>query len=102
MPMIIRKAEVTPEVRSNPSLTLDDVQILINSTLEKQTKSNDELMRRLIEERDRKKLVVSHVHPSSSSCAVNFAQPNPQSSGALMGGTSQPNPSAQPRNHFYS
>jgi hypothetical protein len=43
------------------------------------------------------KIVYSNV-PSSSSCAINFAQ----SSGTSIGGTSQPNSSAQPMNHFYS
>jgi hypothetical protein len=54
--IVIRKAEVTPEVRSNPSLSLDNVQSMINSTLERQAKSIVELMRRLIEEWDRKNL----------------------------------------------
>jgi hypothetical protein len=96
-PINIRKAQVTPEVRSNPSLSLDDVQSMINSALERQAKSSNELMCRLIEEWDQKKLVDSNVHASSSSCAVKFAQTNPQPSG-----TSQPKPSAQPMNHFYS
>jgi hypothetical protein len=55
MPINIRKAEVTPEVRSNPSLSLDDVQVMINSTLKRQANSSDELMRRLIEEQDGEK-----------------------------------------------
>jgi hypothetical protein len=49
MPIIIRKAEVTPEVWSNPSLSLDDVQSMINYALERQAKSSDKLMHRLIE-----------------------------------------------------
>jgi hypothetical protein len=53
-PIIIRKAEVTPHVLSNPSLSLDDVQSMINSTLERQAKSSDELMHILIEEWDGK------------------------------------------------
>jgi hypothetical protein len=52
----ILKSEVTPEVWSNPLLSLDDVQVMINSTLERQAKSSNELMRRLIEERDGKNL----------------------------------------------
>jgi hypothetical protein len=101
-PIVIRKAEVTPEVQPNPTLSLDDVQVLINSAFEKQAKSSDELTRRLIEEQDGKKLADSNVHPSSSSCAFNFAQTNPQPSGTSVGGTTQPNPSAQPMNHFHS
>jgi hypothetical protein len=102
-PIIIRKAEVTPEVQSNPSLSLDDFQIMINSALEKQAKSSDELMCRLIEEWDRKKLSDSNVHPSSSSsCVVNFSQTNPQPSGTSVGSTTQPNPSTQPMNRFHS
>jgi hypothetical protein len=54
-PIIIYKAEVTPEVWPNPSLSLDDVQSMINSVSDRQARSNDEFMRRLIEERDGKK-----------------------------------------------
>jgi hypothetical protein len=57
MPIVICKAEVTPKVRSNPSLSINDVQVLINSTLERQAKGNDELMHRLIEEQDGKNLL---------------------------------------------
>jgi hypothetical protein len=55
-PIVICKAEVTPEVRSNPLLSLDNVQSIVNSALERQVKSSDELMHRLIEEWDGKKL----------------------------------------------
>jgi hypothetical protein len=68
-----RKSVVTPEVRSNPSLSLDDVQVMINSALERQAKRRNEMMHRLIEERDGKKFVDPNVHVSSSSCGVNFA-----------------------------
>jgi hypothetical protein len=51
------------------------MQSMINSILERQARSSDKLMRRLIEERDRKKLVDCNVNPSSS-CAVNFTQTN--------------------------
>jgi hypothetical protein len=88
VPIVIHKAKVAPKVRSSPTLSLDDVQYMINSALVRQVKSSDELMHRLIEERDRKNLVNFNVDPSSS-CAVNFSQTNPQPSG-----TSQPNPSA--------
>jgi hypothetical protein len=98
----IRKSKVTPEVRSNPSFSLDDVQVMINSVLERQVKSSNELMRKLIVERDRKKLIDSNVHTFSSSCAVNFAQTNHQPSDTLVDITSQSNPSAQPMNHFYN
>jgi hypothetical protein len=53
-PIMIHKAEVTPEVRPNLSLSLDDVQSMINSALERQAKNNNELMRRLIDKQDRK------------------------------------------------
>jgi hypothetical protein len=102
VPIIIRKAEVTPEVRSNPSLSLDDVESMINSVLERQAKCSDELMHRLIEERDRKKLVDFNVNPYSSYCAINFSHTNPQTSGTSVGGATMPNPSAQPMNHFNS
>jgi hypothetical protein len=68
---------------------------MINSALERQVKISDELMHRLIEERGRKKLVDSNVNPSSSSsCAIKFAQTNPQTSGTSAGNTTMPNPSA--------
>jgi hypothetical protein len=48
------------------------------------------------------KFVDPNVHVSSSSCTVNFDQTNSQLGGTSAGGTSQPNPLAQPMNHFYS
>jgi hypothetical protein len=56
--IIIRKAEVTPDVQPNPSLSLDDIQSMINSALERQARSSDELMSRLIEERDGKNSLI--------------------------------------------
>jgi hypothetical protein len=75
---------------------------MINSALERQAQSTDELLRRLIEERDRKKHSDANVNSSSSICTVNFAQTNPHKSGPSVGGTTMPNPSAQPVNHFHS
>jgi hypothetical protein len=75
---------------------------MINSTLERQAKSTDELLCRLVEERDGKKLDTTSVIPSSSTCIVSFTQTNSHTSGASVGGTSMPNPSAQPVNHFHS
>jgi hypothetical protein len=95
-PIIICQAEVISEVRSNPLLSLIDIQSMINSALERQAKSTDELLLRLIEERDGKKLDTTRANPSSSSSyAISFAQTNPQTSGALAGGTTMSNPSAQ-------
>jgi hypothetical protein len=67
---------------------------MINSTLERQAKSSDELMRRLIEEWDGKKLANSNVNPSSCSCSVNFTQTNRQTSRTLTDDTTMPNPLA--------
>jgi hypothetical protein len=67
---------------------------MINSAFEREVRSNDELLRRLIEERDGKKLADSNINPSSSSYAVYFAQTNPQTSGTLAGHATLPNPSA--------
>jgi hypothetical protein len=100
--IIIRKVKVTPEVWPNPPLSLDDVQSMINSMLERQAKSSDKLVRRLIEEQDGKKLVDSNVNPSPSSYVVNFTQINSQTSGTSVAGTTIPNPSTQPMNHFQS
>jgi hypothetical protein len=74
---------------------------MINSALENQAKSSDELMCRLIEERDRKKLADSDINPSSS-CAINFAQTNLQISGTSVDSTTMPNPLAQLMNHFHN
>jgi hypothetical protein len=91
-----------PEVRPNPSPSLNDVQLLINFALERQAKSTDELLCRLIEDRDRKKLDTTSTNPSSSTCTINFTQTNPHTSGPSTGGTSMLNLSAQLMNHFHS
>jgi hypothetical protein len=57
-PIIFIKHEVIPEVRPNTSASLNDVQNMINSALEMQVKNTDELLRRLIEERDEKNIVM--------------------------------------------
>jgi hypothetical protein len=101
-PIVFTKPEVMREVWPNPSPSLNDVQNMINSALERQAKSTDELLRRLIEERDGKKLDTTSTNPSSSTCAVNFTQINPHTSGPSAGGTSIPNHSTQPMNHFHS
>jgi hypothetical protein len=75
---------------------------MINSTLERQAKITDELLRSLIEEQDRKKLDATSANLSSSTSAISFTQTNPQTSGPLVGGTSMPIPSVQPMNHFHS
>jgi hypothetical protein len=98
MPIVFTK----PEVQPNPSHSLNDVQNMITYALERQAKSINELLRRLIEERDGKKLDITSTNPSASTCTVNFTQINPHTSGPSTGGTSMPNPSAQPMNHFHS
>jgi hypothetical protein len=98
--IIFTKSEVIHKVRPNPSPSLNDVQIMINSALERQAKSTDELLCRLIEERDRKKYSDANVNSSSSNYAVNFAQTNPHTNGPSVGGTTMPNPSSQPLNHY--
>jgi hypothetical protein len=75
---------------------------MINSMFQRQAKSTDELLRRLIEERDDKNLDATSINHSSSTCAVSFVQTNPQTSDASVGSTSMSNPSAQPVNQFYS
>jgi hypothetical protein len=101
-PIVFTKPEVIPEVWPNPSPSLNNVQNMINSTLERQAKSTDELLCRLIEERDGKKHSDANINPSSSTCAVNFAQTSPHSSGSSVGGTTMPNPSAQLVNQFHN
>jgi hypothetical protein len=71
-PIIFTKPEIIPEVRPNPSPSLNDVQNMINSALERQAKSTDELLRRLIEEWDGKKHSDANINPSSFTYAVNF------------------------------
>jgi hypothetical protein len=101
-PIIFNKPEVTPEVWPDPSLPHNDIQSMINSALESQAKSTNELLRRLIEERDGKKLGSTSVNSSSSTYTISFTQTNPHTSSALAGSTSMPNPSAQLMNHFQS
>jgi hypothetical protein len=98
-PIIFTKPEVIPKVRPNPSSSLNDIQHMNNSALERQAKSIDELLRRLIEEWDGEKYSHTNVNPSSSTWTVNFAQTNTHTSGPSVGGTTMPNPSAQLVNH---
>jgi hypothetical protein len=56
--IIFTKPEVIPEIRPNPSPSLNDVQNMINYALERQVKSTDELLRRLIEKRDEKNILM--------------------------------------------
>jgi hypothetical protein len=100
--IVFSKPEVIPKVRPDPSPSRNDIQFMINSPLERQAKSNDELLRRLIEEQDGKKLDATKVNPFSSTCTISFTQTNPHTSGPSAGGISMPNPSAQPVNHFHS
>jgi hypothetical protein len=93
-PIIFNKPEVTPEVWPDPSPSRNDIQSMINSALERQDKSTDELLCRLIEKQDGEKHNDANVNPSSSTCDVNFAQTNPQTSGPSTGGTTMPNLSA--------
>jgi hypothetical protein len=92
---------VIPKVRLDPSPSHNDIQAMINSALERQAKSSDELLRRLIEERDGKIFDATSVNPFSI-CVVCFTQTNPHISGASAGGTSMPNLSAQQVNHFHN
>jgi hypothetical protein len=101
-PIVVNKPELTPAVWPDPSLSHNDIQSMINSMLERQAKSTDELLHRLIEERDGKKLGSTSINHSSSSCVVSFTQTNPHISGTSAGGTTMPNLSAQPMNHFHS
>jgi hypothetical protein len=57
-PIVFHKPEVIPEVRPGPSPSRNDIQPMINFALERQTKSTDELLRRLIEERDGNNLII--------------------------------------------
>jgi hypothetical protein len=100
--IVFTKPEVMPEVQPNPPPCLNDVQNMINYALERQATSINELLCRLIEEWDGKKLDVTSTNSSASTCAVNFTQINPHTSGPSAGGTSMPNPSAQLMNHFHS
>jgi hypothetical protein len=101
-PIIFHKPEVTPKVRPRPLPSRNDVQSMINSMLERQAKSTNELLRRLIEEHDGKKLNGTSINPSSSTCAISFGQTNRKTSGASVGGTSMPNPLVYLVNHFHS
>jgi hypothetical protein len=57
--IIFNRPEVIPEMKPNPSLSHYDVQVMINSALERQVKSTNELLRRLIEEWNVTSLIVT-------------------------------------------
>jgi hypothetical protein len=65
-----RQNQIIQFAKSSPSR--NDIQSMINSVLERQAKSADKLLRRLIEERDEKKLDATNVNSHSSTCAVSF------------------------------
>jgi hypothetical protein len=75
---------------------------MINSALERQAKSTDELLLRLIEEQNGEKLDTTIIISSTTSCIVTFTQTNPETRGTSVDGATIPNPSTQPMNHFYS
>jgi hypothetical protein len=98
--IVFHKPEVIPEVRPDPSSPHNDIQSMINSALERQAKSTDELLRRLIEERDRKNsmllvLTVLLILALLVLLKLNHTQ-------VVHRRTTMLNPSAQPMNHFHS
>jgi hypothetical protein len=56
--IVFHKPEVTREVWPDLLPSHNDIQSMVNSLLERQAKSTDELLRRLIEERDGKNLTL--------------------------------------------
>jgi hypothetical protein len=58
MSIVFHKPEAIPKVWPDPSPSHNDIQFMINSALERQAKSTDELLLRWIEERDRKNLIL--------------------------------------------
>jgi hypothetical protein len=56
--IIFNRPEVIPKLRPNPSPSHNDVEAMVNSALERQAKSTDELLRKLIEERDGKSKIL--------------------------------------------
>jgi hypothetical protein len=56
--IVFNKPEVTPKVRPDLSPSHNDIQSMIHTALERQAKSTNELLRRLIEERDGKNLLL--------------------------------------------
>jgi hypothetical protein len=93
--IVFHKLEVIPEVWPDPSPSHNDIEFMIDSVLERQENNTDELLRRLMEERDGKKPNASKVNPSSSTYAISFSQTNPHTSGQSVGVTSMPNPSSE-------
>jgi hypothetical protein len=56
--IVFNKHEVIPEVRPDLLPSINDIQVMINFALDRQAKSTDEQMHRLIEERDGKNLML--------------------------------------------
>jgi hypothetical protein len=57
-PIVFNKPEITPEVQPDLSPSHNDIQVMINSAIERQVKSTDELLHRLIKEQDGKNLML--------------------------------------------
>jgi hypothetical protein len=58
MLIVFNNPEVTPEVWLEPSPSRNNIQSMINSALERQAKSTNELVCRLIEEQDGKNIMI--------------------------------------------
>jgi hypothetical protein len=69
--IVFHKPEVILEVRPDPSPSHNDIHVMIDYALERQAKSTDELLRRLIEERGGKKPDATKVNHSST-CTGSF------------------------------
>jgi hypothetical protein len=54
--IVFHRPEIIPEVQPDPSPSRNDIESMINSVLERQAKSTDELLHTLIEERTGKTL----------------------------------------------
>jgi hypothetical protein len=98
MLIIFHKPEVISEVRPDPSPSHNDIQSMINSVLERQAKSTNKLLSRLIKGRDGKNLVLLVLILLLLTRLVLLKPIHIQ----VVGGTIIPNPSTQLVNHFHN
>ena len=100
-PFVVYTSQVNPQVTS-PAPSIESIQALIDATLGWLAKASDQLMRRLLEERDGKQDVDAHVSVSSSSGGSYVAPTNNPPSVTSAGSVPPLNTQTQPTGHYHS
>jgi len=100
-PFVVYRSQVPPQVTA-PTHSLESIQSMIDTALDRQARASNELMRRLIEERDGKKVADNHANVSSPSGDFHVPQTENPPSVTSVGSAPQAHPQTQPTSHYHS